>query len=294
MGGLSGIAAGLIGSAQGEPSIDLSQLLSTIQNAGQYQQSIINALPPQIQQNLAKYAASLKGAGSAFQGNVNQQLQDYYSKISGLYGPNSEAANAANVANKQNIYSTVPGTADAVRNALAATGGLNRGNAATALASPYINAARQYSQATAGVTAQQTAAAQQAKQQALNVINSMEAGVFQQLFGMSKEQATTILNSSNLALQNQLTQLINQSQNQENLTLGVQGIGAQQGYQNALQQYGNQNAIYTGLAGLGINGLSNFMAPGAGGINAGLPAGLDVGSPSYLENAALIAAETGQ
>jgi hypothetical protein len=292
MGGLGGIAAGLIGSAQGEKSIDLNQLLNTIAQAGQYQKSIINALPPQIMQRLQQYAQSLQGAGQQYQGNIENQLQKYQTSVSDIYGPNSEAAIAANAANLRNIYSQVPGTENAIRNALAATGGLQRGNAGVALAQPYVQAANQYGQTAAGVTAQQTAAQQQAKQQALNVVNQMEAGVFQNLFGMSKEQATTILNTGNAALQNQLAELITQSQRQTEETLGVQGIQAQNAYQNALQQQGYQSAIFNGLADVGIGaatggaGYGPGLAAIFGGLGGGLPAGADVNSANYYSNLA--------
>jgi hypothetical protein len=296
MGGLGGIAAGLIGSAQGEKSIDLSQLLNTIAQAGQYQKSIINALPPQIMQRLQQYAQSLQGVGQQYQGNIENQLQKYQTGISGIYGPNSEAAIAANAANLRNIYSQVPGTENAVRNALAATGGLQRGNAGVALAQPYVQAANQYGQAAAGVTAQQTAAQQQAKERALGIVNSMEAGVFQQLFGMSKEQAATILQTGNTALQNQLSQLLLQSQQQTQETLGIQGIQAQNAYQNALQQQGYQSAIYNGLADVGIGAATGGAGygPGLAAIFGGLGGGQNLPVGANMNNNTLTALLAGQ
>jgi hypothetical protein len=258
IGGAAGVAAGLIGSGQGEKTIDLAALYNTIQNAWQYQQQIINSLPTQVQANLKQSAASLNTAGAAYQQGMQAQGQSYLDATKGLYGPDSAAATAENAANKEQIYSTVPGSQNAIRAAMAATGGLSRGNAGAALAQPYVDAASQYSKAAAGVNAQQTQAGQQATQQALQVVNTMDTTVFQQMFGMSKEQAQTILTSGNEALQKQLSDLLVQSTNQTNQTLSVQGIQAQNGYQNALQQAGNQNAVYTGLADMGINAASGW------------------------------------
>src|SRR4029077_19544304 len=207
-----------------------------------------------------------------YKGQVQGQGADYLSKVQGLYGPESPAAQAANIANRQQIYSTVPGTQNAIRNALAATGGLERGNAGIALAQPYINAAQQYGQAAAGTTATQTAAAQGATQQALQTVNTMDTNMLQQLFGMSKEQATQILQTGNQALKDQLAQLINQSQGETNQTLGVQGIQAQNAYQNALQQQANQGAVWNGLGNLAVEGAAMYAGgPAAGGMT-GLPA----------------------
>jgi hypothetical protein len=279
-GGAAGAIAGLIGSGQGESTIDLSALYSTIQNAGQYQQQIINSLPAEIQANLKQYAATQDAAGSTYQSNIQGQGANYLAQVQGLYGPNSDAATAANAANKAQIYSTVPGSENAIRQAMAATGGLSRGNAGAAIAAPVMAAAQQYGQSAANTTATQTAAGQGATAQALATVNSMDATAFQNLFGMSKDQATTILNTGNATLQNQLAQLITQSTNQTNQMLGVEGTQAQNGYQNALQQAGNQNAIYTGLANAGINGLAGWSS------TPSTSTGMDTTSPAYMANAA--------
>lgn len=272
---IAGIVTGLL--SKGGPSIDLSALYNTIQNAGQYQQQIINALPADIQKNLATYAQSQNKAGATYQNNTQTQLNDYLGKITGLYGPNSAAAQAQKAANTQSIYSTVPGTQNAIRNALAATGGLQRGAAGTALAQPYVAAAQANSQANANVNAAQTAAGQQATQQALSTVNSMEASMFQQLFGMSKEQATQILTSGNQALQTQLSDLINQSNNQTNQTLGVEGIQANNNYQNAVADTANTNGIIANGVNLGINGLSSMYGNFGGGDMSGIFQGLTSG-----------------
>jgi len=298
---LGGIVAGLVGSGQGEKTIDLSALLDTIKNAGQYQQTIINALPPEIQQNLAQYAAQMQGAGTTYQGNVTNQGADYLQQIQGLYGPNSPAATAQKTANTTSAYANVPGTQMAIRNAMAATGGLGRGQAGVALAQPYVQAAQTSGQANMNVNAQQTMAGQQATQQALTTINSMDANMFQQLFGMTQAQATQILQTGNGALQQQLSALINQSNNQTTQMLDIEGTQAQNAYQNALQQAGNQNAIWTGLANGGVNALQGLLLPTSaatmsqglgqyGVANNFIP---DVTSAGYDANNKAMAAELG-
>lgn len=284
MGGLSGIISGLVGSGQGENTIDMSALLSTIQGAGQYQQSIINALPPEIQQNLATYAQANGVSIANLTNQVNNQTQAYSQGMNSIYGPNSAAATAQKSANTQAAYAPVQGTQNAIRNALAATGGLSRGNAGVALAQPYVAAAQQSGQANANVNAQQTSAAQGAAVQALNTVNSMDANLFQTQFGLSQAQAQQILTSGNQALQQQLIQLIQQSQTQTNQTLGVQGVAATNAFNNAQQQSANQNAIYSGLGNLAVQGATSFLGGGAGSTMSGLPSGADVSSPNYQMN----------
>lgn len=280
----AGIIGGLIGSGQKLPTVDMSALLATIQGAGQYQQQIINALPAEVQQQLQQYMQQNQAAGAAYQTGVTNTGNDLLAKTAALYGPNSDAANAEKLANKTDIYSTVPGTQDAVRGALAASGGLSRGHAGTALAQPYLQAAGDYSKSAMATNATQTKAAQGATQQALSTVASMNDQMFTQLFGMSKAQAQQILTSGTQALQTQLADLINQSNNQTSQMLSVEGIQANNGYQNAVERNNQQGQIWNGVAGLGLQGIqAGFSALGPGAT--GLPVGSDVSSPNYVRNA---------
>lgn len=280
----AGVIGGLIGSGQDLPTIDLGALLSTINSAGQYQQQIINSLPAAIQKQLADYVQQNGAAGAAYQTGVTGTGNDLLAKTAALYGPNSDAANAEKLANKSAIYSTVPGTQDAVRGALAASGGLSRGHAGTALAQPYLQAASAYGQSAMATDAAQTKASQGATQQALSTVASMNDQMFTQLFGMSKAQAQQILTTGTQALQTQLTQLINQSQTQTNQALGVEGLAADNGYQNAVTRGAQQGQIWNGIAGLGLQGIqAGFNALGPG--STGLPVGSDVSSADYIRNA---------
>lgn len=279
----AGLIGGLIGSGQKLPTIDIGALLATIQGAGQYQQQIINSLPAEVQQQLKDYAASNAAAGASYQAGVTGVGNDLMAKTAALYGPNSDAANAEKLANKTDIYSTVPGSQDAIRGALAASGGLSRGHAGTALAQPYLQAAGDYSKSAMATNATQTKAAQGATQQALNTVASMNDQMFTQLFGMSKAQAQQILTSGTQALQTQLADLINSSNMTTQATLGAEGLAANNGYQNAVTRNAQQDQIWNGVAGLGLQGIqAGLGALGPGGT--GLPAGSDVTSQDYVRN----------
>jgi hypothetical protein len=260
-----GVIGGLISNGNSLPTVDMSALLNTINSAGQYQRQLINSLPDNIKQNLLQYTQQM-GAGAAQYKDAIQGLTDgMQTKAASIYGPNSEAAVAAKDQSKKDIYSTLPGTQNAIRNALAATGGLGRGSAATALAAPSIQAAQDYARSAGTINADQAKMGQQAQQQALQTATSMDAAMFQNMFGMSKEQATQILQSGNQTLRDQLAQLISQSQGQTGQILSAQGLQATNGYQNAVTRNGQQDAIWTGLANMGINGAQGYAQSGAQG-----------------------------
>lgn len=261
-----GVIGGLISNGNSLPTVDIAPLLQTISKSGEYQRQIINALPDQIKQNLLQYAQSM-GAGAAQYKDAIQGLsQSLQAKSAGVYSPTSDAAMAAKNAAKTDIYSTLPGTQNAIRNALAATGGLNRGQAGASLAAPVLQAAQQYGKAANDINTDQLKMGQQAQMQALQTATSMDATMFQNLFGMTKEQATQILTSGNKALSDQLAQLIAQSNTETGQMLGVQGLAANNGYQNAVTRNGQQNAIWTGLADLGVQGLEGAFSGGASAV----------------------------
>lgn len=279
----AGVIGGLIGSGQDLPTIDIGALLATIQSAGQYQQQIINSLPLAVQQQLQEYVKNNAAAGADYKAGVTGAGNDLLAKTSALYGPNSDAAVAEKLANKTDIYSTLPGTQEAIKSALASSGGLSRGHAGTAIAAPAIQAATDYSKSAMATNAAQTKAGQGATQQALQTVASMNDQMFTQLFGMSKAQAQQILTSGTQALQLQLTELINSSNSMTQATLGAEGLAANNGYQNAVTRNAQQDQIWNGLTGLGLQGIqAGLGALGTGGN--GLPAGSDVTSSGYVRN----------
>lgn len=282
--GLEGVIGGLIGSGQSLPTVDIAGLLATIKSAGQYQQTIINALPAEIQKQLSDYQAQNATAGAAYQTGVTGVGNDLLAKTAALYGPTSDAANAEKLANKTDIYSTVPGTEDAIKSALASSGGLSRGHAGSAMAQPYLQAATAYSKSAEGTNATQTKAAQGATQAALATVASMNDQMFTQLFGMSKAQAQQILTTGTQALRDQLSALIAQSTAQTSQTLGAEGVAVNNAYQNAVTRNAQQGQIWNGVADLGLQGIQAGLGlPSAG---SGLPAGADVSSADYIRNAA--------
>ena len=253
-----------INSGRKLPTVDLAALYQTIANNKSENQGLINALPDELKKQLADYQTQMTTAGATLQSNVQDQGQAYLDQVSKLYGPNSPAAQAAMAAYKQQAYSTLPGTLNATKAAAAATGGLGRGGAAEAIGKAIQAPATAVSQNAANVTAQQLQAGQQATQQALSTVNSMNDQMFNQLFGMSKDVATTILNSGRQDLKDQLSQLINSNNQATDQTLGLEGIQANQAYQNAVTRNQQQAGIGSGFVNAGLNAVADYYT---GGLN---------------------------
>lgn len=276
MGSVGGVVSGLLNKG-GVSAPDLSALFKTIKDAGVYEKDLIKALPADLQKQYETYKSSNAENLGELKTGTKALTDKLQSDMAGLYDPNAPAVRASLDAAKQAIYADLPGQQDAIRQALAATGGLDRGTASKQLAAPVLQAASKYSQTVANTTAQQLQQKQQAQQQTIQTIMNMDNNVLQQTFGMNKEQALTIMNSNRQDLKDQLTDLVNQSRNQTSQTLGVQSADIQNKYNAEVAKKAQKDAMNNAWVNLGTDildtggkALEGWMSGGAAGIQGGL------------------------
>lgn len=246
---------------------DLSALFKTIDAAGAQQKDWINALPAELQQQYATYQASNATAGNTLQSTIAGNNADLMAQTKANFDPNAPAVQAAQDAAKTAIYADLPGQQDAIRQALAATGGFGRGTAAKQLAAPVLQAGAKVAQSDLNISASQLQQQQAAVQAAITKINSTDDATANSLFGMSKDQALQLLTSGRQDLQQQLTELINQSTLQTNQTLGVQGADITNKYNQSVADNADSNNKVNGWVNLGTN-----VAAAAPGFLSGLDA----------------------
>lgn len=270
-----GVLKGILsGGAVSAP--DLSQLFQIIDSAGDNQRNLINQLPVDLQKQYADYKAANATAGTTLQGTTNALTQGLQTGTEANFDPNAPAVKAAEDAAKTAIYANVPGQQNAIRQALAATGGFDRGTASKQLAAPVLQAGQQFGQAVLNTTASQLQQKQAATQKALETVTSMGEDTAQKLFGMSTAQATAILQGNRQDLKDQLTSLINQSINQTNQTLGVTGTNIQNQYNQAVADKAQRDATTGAWIDLGTNAVS----AGAPGFLSALSASPSMSAPA--------------
>lgn len=257
-GDAASVVAGIINSGRSIPKPDLDKLFATIKNAGESQRGLINSLPDDLKPLYDEYAKSTNQASSDLKTGTTAIGDQLKKETEANYGP--EATRAALDAVKGDIYSELPGQQDAIREALAASGGFDRGTAGKQLAAPVLQAAQKYASAAATITAEQLKSKQQATQQAINTVASMDSQALQSAFGMSKEQATQILTGNRQDLKDQLTSLINQSNTETNQVLGVEGDVAMNNYRQQVAGNTQKDALVNGVANLGADAISAGLA----------------------------------
>jgi hypothetical protein len=285
---IGGVVSGLLNNG-GVSAPDLSALFKTIDTAGANQREMINALPANLQQQYIEYKNANAATGAALQTGTQALTDKLKAETEALYSPNAPAVQAAIDAQKQAIYADLPGQQAAIREALAATGGFDRGTASAQLAAPVIQAGAKMSQSVANITADQLQKKQQLEVQTINTINTMDNNVLQSLFGMNKEQALTIMNSNRQDLKDQLSELVQQSQNQTNQTLGVQGAQIQNQYNADVAAKAQKDAMNNAWVNLGTNAVDTGLSAAGGwkGIAAGLGTGgtqTGYAPPSYANS----------
>ena len=272
-GSAAGVVSGIINGGRSIPKPDLDKLFATIAAAGANQRNLINALPDSLKPLYEEYKASTNKASTDMKEGTSAIGDTLLKKTEANFGP--EATRAALDAVKGEIYGELPGQQNAIRQTLAATGGFDRGSAGKALAAPVLQAAQKFATSAAAITAEQLKAKQQATQQALQTVTSMDSAALQAAFGMSKEQAQQILSGNRQDLKDQLTDLINQSNTETNQVLGVQGDAAMNEYRRQVAGNAKKDALTNGLVGLGADALSGGGAGFLSAINSPAAGGFD-------------------
>jgi hypothetical protein len=254
----AGVVSGLLGGRKAsKPNLDA--LFATIKSAGANQRSMIDALPAELRPLYDQYAAGNKEAAADLTKGTDQITDQLMKQTEANYGP--EATRAALDAVKGDIYAELPGQQAAIREALAASGGFDRGTASKQLASPVLQAAQKYASAAANITSQQLQAKQQAVQSAISSIANLDSQTLQAKFGLSKEQAMQILTGNRQDLKDQLADLITQSNTETNQTVGVQGNVAMNDYRANVANDAQRAAFLNSVVGLGADVVSGAANP---------------------------------
>jgi hypothetical protein len=280
MDAVGGVVSGLLGKG-GVSAPDLSQLFKTIDTAGENQRNLINALPEALKKQYAEYKAANAATGTALQTGVSEIGKNLQEQTAANFDPNAPAVQAAEDAAKTSIYANLPGQQAAIREALASTGGFDRGTASKQLAAPVIQAGQQYGQAVLGITADQLRQKQAATQSALEKVTAMNDQTLQSLFGMNQAQAMQILQGNRQDLKDQLTSLVNQSNTQTQQKLGVQGADITNKYNKSVADKAQSDALTNAFINLGVNAI-----PAAGGFLSGLGSEMTSAPANYNPNMA--------
>ncbi len=259
-GGLAagGIAGSVLGKKKVSP-IDISPFLSTIRAAEERQRGIASGLRGQLTPLGVQFQTGVGAAADTAQQAARERAQQFLSEIA---GPTSEIAQTQRAQARQSILGNIPEAQRAVRESAAATGGLQRGAAVSALAEVPRQAVSDLAQVEQGISLQELGV----KQQALQSVFNLDEQLIQDRLGIDRDTLGAIFQSGREDLIREATSLLGISEQSTSDILDALGIQAtgQQAAQSA--EAAQRQALFNALI-------------QAGGTVAGAGFGAGGGSP---------------
>lgn len=257
----AGLAAGgLAGSIFGKkkiPTYDVSGINRLIEQGGQEQRRTIGQIRPETQKLLDTFQGSATAAQDKANAARAAEKTNYLKEIDPVQ---SRLLQNQTDQLKRTTFGAIPEAQQATREALAASGGLNRGVSAESLAKVPLQAAQQFSEGAAGL--QQTALKNQ--QDVLANLHSEESSAIAKNLGIDEDTYNTILNTGDSALMAELNGLIEESKNRNQGLINAEQFRQTGNVASAAADNANQQAIYSSLTNLG----GNLMGAGMGGLPA--------------------------
>ena len=260
---VGGIAKGMFSKKSKAP--DLTPLFEMIAQSGAAQRDIINKLPDELKPLWDDYQKSNASASENLKTGTAGIGQDLMERTAANFG-DDVVEGQINLLKKQ-TFKDLPEQQKAIREALAASGGLARGTTGTQLSKSVIDAYGRLSEGSADIRNQNLIRKQAATQQAIQTVASMDNQTVQNIFNLDKDQALQILTGSREDVKDQFTNLINQSQAELNAKLGVAGANIQNQFYASEANRASSNAQTGNI----IDAITGGVAGAMSGIKAPTP-----------------------
>ena len=279
----AGIAAGgLAGSIFGRkkiPKYDISGIQRLIQQGGEEQRAQIARLRPETESQLRQFQAGVDTAQGEARTAREAERSRYLSELDPV---TSRLLQSQTDQLKRTTFGAIPEAQQAAREALAATGGLQRGVSAESLARVPIEAARQFGEGAASLQQQSLAT----QQQALANLHSEESQAIATNLGIDRDTYNTILNTGNQALIQELNALVEESKGRTQGLVGAEQFRQTGNIAAASADEANRQAIFQSLTGLGGT-LAGLGTP------SNLPAGVEEVAPATKRRRGVIRSSFG-
>lgn len=253
-------AGGLAGSIFGRKkkgSFDVSRINALLEAGGEQQRRLISELRPETEKQLTQFRTDVEGAqqraGTAQEASRNRLLSELDPVTSRLLQSQTDQL-------KRTTFGQIPEAQQAAREALAATGGLQRGVSAESLARIPIETARTFGEGAANLQQESL----RTQQEALQNLQSQESQLVAKNLGIDEQTYNTILNTGNAALINELNALVDESRRRTEGLVGAEQFRQTGNLAAASADEANRQAIFQSLTGLGGQL-----------IGAGLPVGVE-------------------
>lgn len=240
-------AGGLAGSIFGKKKVgafDPTAILGAINQGGIEQRGQISQLRPETTKQLGQYEAGVNAAQVGAKTARDTERARYLSELDPI---TSRLLQSQTDQLKRSTLGAVPEAQQAAREALAASGGLQRGVAAESLARIPIQAAQTFGEGAADLQQQSLGT----MQDALANLHSEESQAIAQDLGIDADTYKTILATGNQALIEELNALVDESKRRTGGIVDAETARQQGRIAQESAEAANRQAIFSSLTNLG-------------------------------------------
>lgn len=244
----AGLAAGgLAGSIFGRkrvPRFDPSGINRLIKQGGQEQRESIARLRPETTRQLNQFTTGIDTAQTEANTARNAERERYLSETDPI---TSRLLQSQTDQLKRTTFGAIPEAQQAVREALAASGGLQRGVSAESLAQVPLQVAQQFGEGAASLQQESL----RERQNVLANLHSEESQAIAQNLGIDRDTYQTVLNTGNQALINELNALIEESKGRTEGLVNAEAARQTGNIAAGSADAANRQAIFQSLTQLG-------------------------------------------
>ena len=248
---------GLFGKRKKPAPVNVTPLMTTIQQGAQRQREALAGLRPGLQPFTQNYQTginqALNTAGESGRASSAQYLQD----IGKTFSPEADARLANTLS--QRVLEQQPALAQQQREQLAATGGLQRGAASRASTQLSNQLAQDLSRGQTDLALQQEQQRQGALREATTKAFDLDQNFIQQKLGINKDTLATVFNTGREDLIREALGLLGIDANTTQQQLDLQKFGLNQDLARSTAGAQGRNELLNTLLQGGLQGLSTYF-----------------------------------
>lgn len=269
------------GGGSSVPTFNPSPYITQLQQSQQRQQDIINGLSPSLGAVGSQFTTAQNNNKAAYGVSATQAAQDYQKGLSSLDSTDKTARDLAIANETARQARAIPEQQQAIRESLAATGGLRTGGAGSILAQPQIQMSQNIAELAGKLELQGLDKASARREAGLTTLYNTEQGVALTNLGIDQDTARTLLQNGRADILSRANALLGIDQDTTNSIIGLETTGQLSDIAASQAAADRRAALISAIGGTGgavIGGLVGGLPGATAGLNIGKSVGTLVGN----------------
>lgn len=199
------------------------------------------------------YASGIEELGTGYEAKTKGLAEEYQKNLGQLGEADKTARDLSLALKSKESYGAVPMQQQAIREQLAASGGLRTGAAARALTQPTMQAAQEVSRAGTQMDIENLGRQSARQEQGVNALYQSQAGAALTKLGLDQNKLQTLMENGRTDIISKYAKLAGIDEAELNAILGLSGMQTQVDLANTAAANARQQAIWDQLGGLGTS-----------------------------------------